>query len=402
MTKGRIATGFFLAGCALLLLDAATATPLIAPFALVVFMAAFSSIRHELRVTYDAREAAATENAALRSDVERLEHRSRDITLLAEMSEVLQLCTTLCEAIDVLPAYGIRLFPGFDGAVYIAGADDARTLESAAAWGDDLEDVTALNRTDCWALRRLDAHVADASKAAVHCRHHARDARAMRVCIPLLAAGETTGLLTLRASSGAPLPANAELFADQVALALANLRMQEALRTRALRDGLTGLYNRRHMEEALARELGRDDASTGVLLIDVDHFKRFNDTWGHGGGDALLQQLARAMQVVCGEHDVVSRYGGEEFVVVMPHAGGDVVRARAERLREEVKHLVVHHDGQLLGSITLSMGIAVAPDHGHTVETLIANADRALYAAKAAGRDRVATPPPQMVSRDAA
>jgi diguanylate cyclase (GGDEF)-like protein len=401
MTNGRLSAILFLAGCALLLLEIATATPLIAPFAMVLFVAAFTGIRQELLTARGGWRKREAENAALRGDVARLEQRSHDITLLAEMSEVLQLCTTLDEAIDVLPAYGIRLFPGFDGVVYIANATDIRSLESAAAWGSDLEDAPSLNRADCWGLRRGDLHVAQASEAAIRCRH-ARDERAMRVCLPLFAAGETAGLLTLHAPEDTHVPANAELFADQVALALANLRMQEALRTRALRDGLTGLYNRRHMEEALGRQLAHDEASTGVLIIDVDHFKRFNDTWGHGAGDTLLQQLARAMQLVFGEHDLVCRYGGEEFVVVMPHAGGDLVRARAERLREGVKRLNVHHDGQLLGSITLSMGVAVSPDHGTTVETLIANADRALYAAKTAGRDRVATPPPQMVSRDAA
>ena len=167
---------------------------------------------------------------------------------------------------------------------------------------------------------------------------------------------------------------------------------------RASHDSLTGVFNRRWLDETAF------DAAehTGVILADVDYFKSYNDRWGHTGGDALLQELARLMQRVFGEQDVVCRLGGEEFAIVLPGTTFEELRAGAERLVAESRRLAVHLDGELLGAITLSAGIAISPHHATTLEGLISAADRALYAAKSAGRDRVATPPHHVVGLDAA
>ncbi|HEX8407245.1 MAG TPA: sensor domain-containing diguanylate cyclase [Thermoanaerobaculia bacterium] len=341
-------------------------------------------------------------NDRLLRRVEELQQRSRQLTLLTEMSELLQLSTTFDEAADILPPYAQRLFPAFDGALYVVGTS-AGSLERAASWGD-VELAPRFAATDCWALRRAHAHVISADTTELACRHNNFSPTAV-VCVPMLAGGEAIGVLTLRARDLTRVHDEIELFArafaDQIALALANLRLQETLRTRAVRDSLTGLFNRRCMEETLQRA-SRGDTRIGVIVADVDHFKQYNDTWGHAGGDALLQQLARLMQRVFGEEDVVCRFGGDEFVIVMPDTNFDLLRASSERLVEESRRMQVHLDGQLLGAITLSAGIALAPGHATTVDGLIAAADRALYAAKSGGRDRVGTPPHQVVGLDAA
>ncbi|HYC90822.1 MAG TPA: GGDEF domain-containing protein [Thermoanaerobaculia bacterium] len=168
---------------------------------------------------------------------------------------------------------------------------------------------------------------------------------------------------------------------------------------RAIRDPLTSLFNRRWLEETGFR-IG---ASTGVIVADVDHFKSYNDRWGHAGGDAALQQIARLMRRLFGNGEIVCRLGGEEFLIIIPHVSFETLRASAERLVEESRVLAVQLGGQPLGAITVSAGIALAPHHATTPEGLISAADRALYAAKSAGRDRVATPPPHDVAgRDAA
>ncbi|HVG24134.1 MAG TPA: GGDEF domain-containing protein [Thermoanaerobaculia bacterium] len=167
---------------------------------------------------------------------------------------------------------------------------------------------------------------------------------------------------------------------------------------RAVRDSLTGVFNRRWIDESV----GDVSANTGVIVADVDHFKSYNDRWGHTGGDVLLRQLALLMQRLVSAEDVVCRVGGEEFVIVVQAASFDELRERAERLVAESRRLIVQFDGEPLGAITLSAGIAIAPHHGNTIERLICAADRALYAAKRAGRDRVAIPPHQIVGRDAA
>lgn len=344
--------------------------------------------------------AAAALLAISRARYATLRRRAEELTLLAEMNELLQLSTSVEEAAAILPPFAARLFPDCDGVVYLAGMTPD-SLAMAAAWGEPC-DMLAFAPTDCWALRRAQAHLTAAD--GVSCRHKESDVPTL--CTPMVVLGETIGVLVLRGGAAAA-PATdiarlAKPVADQLGRAVANLRLHETLRTRAVRDALTGLYNRRYMHDSLVRELQRCDANVGVIVADVDNFKRYNDTWGHPGGDALLQQLARMMQRVLREEDIVCRYGGEEFVIIVPDATFDLVLATAELLREESRQLHVRHDGRFLGGITLSAGIAISPQHGSTIEELIASADRALYSAKTSGRDRVVAPHPLVVGLDAA
>lgn len=324
-----------------------------------------------------------------------LQQRLAELALLAEMGELLQLSTSIEEAAAVVPCFAPRLFPSCDGALYVSGMTPD-SVAMAAAWGEPC-DMLAFAPSDCWAFRRARPHVTSADRVA--CRHKESDAPML--CTPLLAGGEAIGVLVLRGTRPRS-SALAERFAGQVARTLAALRLHDTLRMHAVRDELTGLYNRRYLHDALAGELQRSDANVGVIVADVDNFKRYNDTWGHPGGDALLQQLARMMQRVLREEDVVCRYGGEEFVIIVPDVTFEMLHASAERLRGESAEMHVRHDGRFLGSITLSAGIAMSPRHGTTAGELIAVADRALYTAKTNGRDRVATPPHQVVGLDAA
>jgi diguanylate cyclase (GGDEF)-like protein len=318
------------------------------------------------------------------------------LRLLVEMSGLLQASLSFDEAVEIVPVFGRHLFPSLDGALYVARGS---RYELAAAWGNTKRHA-ATHDTDCAAVRRAPTRLHVAEEPAAGCLVADGATR----CLPLLAGRETIGVLTLRGREQASLAARtslfASVFADHIALALTNLLMQETLRTRAVRDSLTGLFNRRYMEEALTRELqhGRQtQRRTGVVVVDVDHFKSFNDTYGHGGGDALLTQLARVMQSAFGRDEFICRYGGDEFVIVVPDTSAEELRLRAERLRDAVRDLRINADGRLLGSATISTGIAVAPEHANSVDCLIAAADRALYEAKTAGRDRVALPPPQHV-----
>lgn len=180
--------------------------------------------------------------------------------------------------------------------------------------------------------------------------------------------------------------------ADIVSLALANLKLRETLRNQAIRDPLTGLFNRRYMEESLKREMYRAmrrGTKLGIIMLDIDHFKRFNDTYGHAAGDALLQELGNFLQARIRKEDIACRYGGEEFTLILPDSSLEDTRRRAEELREEVKHLHVRYNGEPIGNVTLSLGVAVFPDHGETAETVLQTADWALYLAKEKGRDQV-------------
>jgi diguanylate cyclase (GGDEF)-like protein len=180
--------------------------------------------------------------------------------------------------------------------------------------------------------------------------------------------------------------------AEHIALALANLRLSESLRVQAVRDPLTGLYNRRHMEHALERELlraARSRRTVGVLMMDLDHFKAFNDAHGHEAGDALLRALGDYLLTHVRAEDVACRYGGEEFVVILPEASPEMSRSRAEELWRGLNALQVSYRGELLRGVTVSVGVAAFPAHGRTASELLRAADAAMYSAKRQGRDRV-------------
>jgi diguanylate cyclase (GGDEF)-like protein len=184
----------------------------------------------------------------------------------------------------------------------------------------------------------------------------------------------------------------ARTVADSMSLALANIKLRLSLREQSIRDALTGLFNRRYMEESLDREIHRavrHNVSVGIVMLDIDHFKRFNDTYGHPAGDVLLRELGRMLRIHIREADIACRYGGEEFTLILPEATLAVTEHRAEHIREAIKRIRVEVDGRTLPPVTVSAGVAVYPDHGLTGEDLLRAGDEALYRAKREGRDRV-------------
>jgi diguanylate cyclase (GGDEF)-like protein len=182
------------------------------------------------------------------------------------------------------------------------------------------------------------------------------------------------------------------LFAQLAALILDNAQLRENLHQQAIRDPLTGLFNRRYLEATLVRETlraTRNQQPLGIIMLDIDHFKRINDSFGHAAGDLLLSELARFLQRQIRGEDIACRYGGEEFTLILPNASLEVTHQRAERLRAEVQHLRLEFDRHPLGPVTLSLGVAVFPQPGLSIDAIVHAADEAMYAAKRAGRNRV-------------
>ncbi|HPP11459.1 MAG TPA: sensor domain-containing diguanylate cyclase [bacterium] len=348
-----------------------------------------------------AEEELEKTNSRLTELVQQLENRSRQNAVLSEMRDLLQACSNVAETSPVIVASMEKLLPQAQGALFLF-SPSRNDLESIARWGGFPEAVeyNLFTPDECWALRRGQIYVLEKEKEkdGLVCAH-LRDLRVNGyVCLPLIAKGEVLGLFHL----GCPAEVKHGCFMEMreiavtigeyLALAIANIKLRESLRMQSIRDILTGLYNRRYLEETMAREIlraARRHSTLGVVMIDIDHFKQFNDLYGHGAGDELLAQLGHFFRTHIRGSDIACRYGGEEFTLVMPDASlRDVVR-RAEELRVAVKDLRVHYQGQLLGSITLSLGIAVYPEHGTTADELIRLADAALYRAKKEGRDRV-------------
>ena len=217
--------------------------------------------------------------------------------------------------------------------------------------------------------------------------------------MPLTVQGETLGLLCIIGAEGAGTGERrsdyrqlALTMGEAIKLSLSNLRLREKLREQATHDLLTGLFNRRYLEESLSRELHRARRSNSELciaMLDLDHFKRLNDTFGHEAGDAVLREVGQVLREKVRRSDISCRYGGEEFVVVLPESSLAATVQRVEEIRILIKGLQIRHRDQMLSVMTVSAGIAIASEQHSTPRELLSAADDALYAAKQAGRDRV-------------
>jgi diguanylate cyclase (GGDEF)-like protein len=181
---------------------------------------------------------------------------------------------------------------------------------------------------------------------------------------------------------------------ERIGLALSNLRLRSELRELAIHDPLTGLHNRRYMEEALVLELSRAERSgfpVGIIMLDIDKFKGFNDGFGHAAGDELLRGLGALIRSNLRAGDIACRYGGEELLIILPQAGAESARTRAEELRERVKGLDIRMNGAPTAAVTISLGVGAYPEHGATRDEVLAAVDAALYRAKKEGRNRTIT-----------
>lgn len=358
-----------------------------------------SKIARDITERKRSEQALQQANAVLTGWLRELEKRTHETTLLNEMGDLLQTCVTAEEAYAVIARFAQRLFPTEAGALCVLNPSQ-NLVEAVAVWGDAPVGERVFAPEECWALRRGQVHVADDATSGLLCRHVGAPPGGY-LCVPMMGQGEALGVLHLQ-YAGTPADVSAHLTeterrlaitaAGHIGLALANLRLRETLRIQSIRDPLTGLFNRRYMEESLARELrraARNQRKLGTIMLDLDHFKRFNDTYGHEAGDALLRELGEFLRMRTRREDIACRYGGEEFVIVLPEASVEVTWQRAERLREEFKHLNLQHRGHSLGTVTLSLGLAFFPEHGSTVGDILRAADHALYRAKAEGRDRV-------------
>ena len=351
-----------------------------------------------------AQAALAIRNARLYEQVraahERQERRARDLDLLTQMAEVLQACMTEDEAYALIAKVAGQLFAEDEGAIFVTSAS-RNLVEARSSWGGFPTAQRGLFKPDdCWALRRGRLHGAGDTATSVPCEHLPRPVPAGSLCVPLAAQGELLGILYLGRQAAAEGAASmdaerrqlAQTVAEQLGLAMGNLKLREMLRNQSIRDPLTGVFNRRYMEETLERELRRAERTQRplcVAMLDLDHFKEFNDTFGHEAGDVLLSELGRLLRATIRSGDVACRYGGEEFFLIMPELGVSDAERRLDEIRQAVKRLYITYRGQSIPGVTMSAGIATFPEHGNAGDELVRIADAALYRAKAAGRDRL-------------
>jgi diguanylate cyclase (GGDEF)-like protein len=371
-----------------------------------------SQLKAEVEERRQAEDALQQTTAKLQEMVYEYGRRNRDTTILREMSEFLQACQSAEETYPLIARFARDLFPNTSGTLFMLQSRDD-VLESVSIWGEPVLADRIIAPQDCWSVRRSKIHQVLERDPLMTCRHLKDYEGSCSTCIPLINHGLTIGMLHLQNTeetgpladaflSGPPEPPDEKLvatFTDHIALALSNLRLKQKLYQLAIRDGLTGLHNRRYMEESLEREIHRakrKGTSLGILMVDIDHFKYFNDKHGHEGGDTLLKALGNYLKNSIRADDIACRYGGEEFTMILPDLTLETALMRAEAIRAGVDQLQVNYRGLELEKITLSIGVALFPQNGTNWETTLREADKALYEAKEEGRNRVVAARPTL------
>jgi diguanylate cyclase (GGDEF)-like protein/PAS domain S-box-containing protein len=361
----------------------------------------YEDISEQLR----ANEAERRHAESLDLLVKESEFRTKQMTVLNELAALLQCSGSVQEACAVVADYMQKLFTEApSGALYLFRSS-RDLVEAAVRWGK--RDVLAptFPPDACWSLRRGQPHWSEPSGSGIACKHLTQGSIIECLCVQMVAQGNTIGVLHLEFEGTTRVPHGsgtgslresrqqlAISVASHIALSLASLQLRETLREQSIRDPLTRLFNRRFLEDSLERELqiaNRKKQSLAVLFLDLDHFKKFNDTFGHDAGDMVLQSLADLFRTFFRATDICCRYGGEEFAIILPESSAKDAAVRANALRDEVKNLRLQYKKQNLGPLSVSAGVAAFPEHASASDELLKIADQCLYQSKARGRDVV-------------
>ncbi|ELY6210463.1 diguanylate cyclase [Cronobacter dublinensis] len=312
--------------------------------------------------------------------------------LLSRMTQRLQGSESRHDIIELTRLFAPQIAPGLAGRLYVLDTRD-NLMTCVARWLDVSGGDAAFTPDECWALRRGQMHSPGRDLVDIPCKHLSAVAATKAICVPLIAQNETIGLLSFEKinEDREPPYVYLELMAETLALALANQKLRDELIEKAMYDPLTGMRNRYHLEEALHACISQAEASgapVSCLMIDIDYFKTLNDQYGHDAGDAALKEIARAMRATLSDTAQAFRYGGEEFLVLLPGMAEAQAHALATRIMHQVSGLSLRYNGQEIGPVSVSIGLATWPDHARR-ENLVKNADIALYLAKEMGRSRI-------------
>jgi|GEM_PF-1520322 len=336
--------------------------------------------------------------------------RRRQTRLLSEFDEWLHSCKSLEELLRVLEIFMPRLLPKSSGQLFVY-SNSRDLLDGKCQWGTH-SIPEYIQADECWALRRGRSFAYGHGDVDILCHHVESDPSATDLgeylCIPILAHGDTVGLMHVRYASGSQLLKSQDpgqrrrsmthQFAVQcgehISLAIANVKLRDQLQDQSRKDPLTGLYNRRYFLDCFRAAINHSERrkkELSVLTLDADHFKRLNDTHGHDAGDHALRWIAKHIEDACENDEISCRLGGEEFAILLPNSNLESARRFAENLRAGLEEQCPTYAGTTLPSVTVSIGIAEYPANGREPQALLKVADRALYQAKADGRNIVRT-----------
>lgn len=351
----------------------------------------------------DITEQKVSEDELKKSHQE-LTQYNYEMNLINQLNSYLQVCRSVEETYPIVSYYSEQIFPDCSGSLYLFN-DNKSLVESMSTWGGDESNSTPImSPDDCWSLRQGKEHSTLDNDQRLRCKHVAKGVNNY-ICEPIIAQGEMLGMLHIQFNITNDKTGTeksnyidsrkrlVKIATDNLALSLISLKLREELQSQSVRDPLTQLFNRRYMEESFEREIhksARAGQGLGVIIIDIDHFKNFNDTYGHDTGDIVLIEFAKLLTNSFRISDVVCRYGGEEFIIIMPDINKEMVVQRAEAVCKNIRELVIIHNGKSLPTLTASFGVAYL-GKGLIIDKsiLIKASDLALYEAKNTGRNQV-------------
>jgi diguanylate cyclase (GGDEF)-like protein/PAS domain S-box-containing protein len=356
----------------------------------------------------DLEVMVAERTVELSNRVSELEQCDQLNRYMGEMADMLQSCRSITETFPVINQY-LKIFFPHDACMLYLHDNTSQMIERVVPPPSQNTPLLSMTNDSCWALRQGKNYLFNSTMDRELTCEHVEEAPKGYICIPLIAHGVTMGLLHIVFREGGDIPENDESkrlierktrvisrLAEHLSLALANLSLQEKLKLKSIQDSLTGLANRRHMEEILQRQffrMYRYNTPCSVIMLDVDHFKQFNDTYGHDIGDTVLKELGAYLKKNTRGEDLACRYGGEEFIVILVDTDTAAASKKAEKMRSEIaENISIPHLAEKL-RVTVSMGVATSPTHGQNADELIKSADTALYRAKENGRNRVEVSP---------
>ncbi|MDI1309477.1 MAG: diguanylate cyclase [Methylotenera sp.] len=368
-------------------------------FDMVMFAIAFRQLFKSLKTAKEIEQELNHLHRLSLKHSAQLKARNKIKDIQARLTDQLHSVLTPQEAYVAIERFCTYLFPDNSGTLFIR-SNSKDYFQMMAQWGNSTYEDNGFNPEDCWASRSNNTHIYIAETETIACNHlsNLSQKATASTCIPISSSDEMIGILTLYSQpphEGGLDEDTLEVaneVASQISLAIANLRLRENLKKSSIIDVLTGLYNRRYLDETFIREINRSQRlkeSIGIIMLDIDHFKSFNDNYGHEAGDHVLHEVGVILNQACRANDLACRYGGEEFVIVLLNADLNTTVGRATVIQDQVKKKQFMYGGQPLPTVTVSMGISMFPSHGNKPDQLIRCADEALYKAKHNGRDRV-------------
>ncbi|MEH2362530.1 diguanylate cyclase [Nostoc sp.] len=346
----------------------------------------------DITESIEAQRSLTNLNRQLEEKTLKLEAKKQELIYLSDMADMLYSCESEDEVYKVVALTCSKLFPNMSGSIYII-ANSKNYVQMNSIWGGERTSKEIFLQSECWALRRGKINLLSPRNSGLMCSHLIQPVSGAHLCVPLFGQGELVGVLHIYALAEIS-PEDqqiTEIIARTLAFALNNISIKQRLTHENLRDAMTQLFNQNYMQTITEQRLAEAERSgepLSVIFLDIDNFKSYNSRYGHLTANIVLQGLAKLLLKSIRSFDIACRWGGEEFVIVIPNITLETLRKRVEQLRLDVEQMQLKDGDQILESITASFGIAVS-EPGITVKDFLNRADQAMLEAKRTGKNRV-------------